>query len=73
MPVVTIQVNVPDKIDPEDIKRLLELELLRLQLLDKKKVKGTPGDFRKLRGCLGEAEMEELKAYGLKAEFGDLY
>jgi hypothetical protein len=73
MPVVTIQINVPERMDPEDVKRLLELEMARLRLMNKKKVAGPSGDFRKLRGILGGAEVEELKAYELEAEFGDLY
>ncbi|MCD6372918.1 MAG: type II toxin-antitoxin system VapC family toxin [Thermococcus sp.] len=47
----------------------MELELLRRELLKEKK--RPKGDFRKLRGILGKAEFEELKAYELEAEFGD--
>ncbi|MDI3474665.1 MAG: hypothetical protein PWQ79_1613 [Thermococcaceae archaeon] len=73
MPVVTIQVDVPESMDPEDVKRLLELEIIRLKLLSKMKVKKSSGNFKKLRGSLGNAKIEELKAYELEAEFGDLY
>jgi len=71
MPVVTIKVNVPENTDPEELKRLLELELLRRELIRERK--RPKGDFRKLRGILGKAEFEELRAYELEAEFGDLY
>ena len=71
MPVITIRVNVPENTDPEELKRLLELELLRRELVKEKKQ--PMGDFRKLRGILGKAKFEELKAYELEAEFGDLY
>ena len=32
MPTVTIKVNVPDNVDPEELKRLLELELVKREL-----------------------------------------
>ncbi|NJE49237.1 hypothetical protein [Thermococcus sp. 9N3] len=71
MPVITLRVNVPENTDPDELKRLLELELLRRELVKEKK--RPKGDFRKLRGILGKAEFEELNAYELEAEFGDLY
>ena len=57
MPVVTIRVNVPENTAPEELKRLLELELLRRELIRERK--RPKGDFRKLRGILGKAEFEE--------------
>ncbi|WP_297470779.1 hypothetical protein [Thermococcus sp.] len=71
MPTVTIRVNVPDNIDPEELRRLLELELVKREL-GKRKEK-PKGDFRKLKGILGKADLEELQKYELEAEFGDLY
>ena len=71
MPVITIWVNVPENADPEELKGLLELELIRRELV--KERKRPKDDFRKLRGILGKAEFEEMKAYELEAEFGDLY
>ncbi len=32
MPTVTIKVNVPDNLDPDELKRLLELELVKREL-----------------------------------------
>ena len=71
MPVIPIRVNVPENTDPEELKRLLELELIRRELVKERKL--PRGNFRKLRGILGKAEFEELRAYELEAEFGDLY
>jgi len=71
MPTVTIKVNIPDNVDPEELKRLLELELVKREL--EKKREKPRGDFRKLRGILGKAEFKELRQYELEAEFGDLY
>lgn len=71
MPTITIRVNVPDNIDPEELRRLLELELVKREL-EKRKEK-PKGDFRKLKGILGKADFEELQKYELEAEFGDLY
>ncbi len=72
MPTVTIKVNVPDNVDPGELKRLLEIELIKRELEQREKVK-PKGDFRKLRGILGKADLEELREYELEAEFGDLY
>ncbi|CAD5243510.1 hypothetical protein [Thermococcus camini] len=58
MPVITIRVNVPENTDPEELKRLLELELIRRELVKGRKL--PRGDFRKLRGILGKAELESL-------------
>ncbi len=71
MPTITIKVNVPDNIDPEELKRLLELELVKHEL--ERKGAKPKGDFRKLRGILGRADFKELQKYELEAEFGDLY
>ncbi|WP_054840238.1 hypothetical protein [Thermococcus sp. JCM 11816] len=74
MPTVTVKITVPADVDPEEIRRLVELEVVKLQLMRKNLERKTSEDFRKLRGgILGKAEMEELKAYELEAEFGDLY
>lgn len=73
MPTVTVKITVPDNADPDEIKRLVELEVVKLRLMRKNLEGRTSGDFRKLRGILGRAEIEELKAYELEAEFGDLY
>ena len=32
MPTITIKVDVPDNVDPEELKRLLELELVKREL-----------------------------------------
>ncbi|AIU69720.1 hypothetical protein TEU_04870 [Thermococcus eurythermalis] len=65
------QGECPQNTDPEELKRLLELELPRKELVKEKK--RPKGDFRKLRRILGKAEFGELKAYELEAEFSDLY
>ena len=62
MPTVTIKVNVPDNVDPEELKRLLELELVKREL-ERRKEKPR-GDFRKLKGILGRTDFEELREYG---------
>ncbi|WP_167773862.1 hypothetical protein [Thermococcus sp. MV11] len=48
MPVITIRVNVPENADPEELKRLLELELIRRELVKERKL--PKGDFRKAQG-----------------------
>ncbi|WP_187287176.1 hypothetical protein [Thermococcus cleftensis] len=48
MPVITIWVNVPENADPEELKRLLELELIRRELVKERKL--PKGDFRKAQG-----------------------
>ena len=58
MPVIPIRVNVPENTDPEELKRLLELELIRRELVKERKL--PRGDFRNLRGILGNSEFEEL-------------
>ncbi|CAI1492222.1 protein of unknown function [Thermococcus nautili] len=58
MPIITLRVNVPENTDPNELKRLLELELIRREIV--KERKRPKGDFRKLRGILGKAEIEEL-------------
>ena len=62
MPTVTIKVNVPDNLDQEELKRLLELELVKREL-ERRKEKPR-GDFRKLKGTLEGADFEELREYG---------
>lgn len=73
MPTVTVKITIPADVDPEEIRRLVELEVIKLQLMRKNLERKTSEDFRKLKGILGKAKMEELKAYELEAEFGDLY
>ena len=72
MPVITLRINVPETVNPEEVKRKVELEIAReLILKGSKKVRKT--DFRKLRGILGKASARELDEYALEAEFGDIH
>lgn len=69
---ITLRINVPETVNPEEVKRKVELEIAReLILKGSKKVRKT--DFRKLRGILGKASARELDEYALEAEFGDIH
>ncbi|WP_461866015.1 hypothetical protein [Thermococcus sp.] len=71
MPVVTLRINVPETVNPDEVRRKVELEIAREFIL-RGVEKGEKVDFKKLRGALGKASAKELDEYALEAELGDI-
>jgi len=71
MPLVTLRINVPETVNPEEVRRKVELEIAR-ELILRERRKRERIDFKKLRGALGKASAEELEKYALEAGLGDI-